>query len=89
MKAMNMDKELYASLHEGSVGEVVRGYEEKAEAKGEAKGEAGSILRILDKRGIALTAEQRERILGCTDFETLNRWLDASLDATRAEEIFG
>ena len=89
MKAMNMDEELAASLREGSVGEVVRGFETKAEAKGKAEGEANSVLRIVDRRRIALTVEQRERILGCTDLDTLNRWLDASLDATSADEIFG
>jgi len=85
MKAMNMDKELKASLREGSVGEIVREFEHEAEARGEAK----SILRIAAKREIVMTDEERERILGCTDPETLNHWLDAVLDATSADEIFG
>jgi hypothetical protein len=88
MKAMEMDEELRASLHEGSVGEVVREFEAEAEAKGRAEGEAKGILRIVDRREIALTVEERERILACTDLETLNRWFDAALDATSAEEIF-
>ena len=62
----------------------IREYEDKAKAEGKAE----DILRILDKRGIALTTEQRERILGCTDLETLNGWFDAALDATSADEIF-
>jgi hypothetical protein len=84
MKAMEMDEELRASMHEGAVGEVVREFEDEARAENEAKG----VLRILGKRGIALTAEQRERILGCTDLETLNRWFDAALDVASADEIF-
>jgi hypothetical protein len=88
MKAMNMDEELAASLHEGSIGEVVREFEDKAKAEGKAEGNAEAVLRVVDKRGIALTAEQRERILGCADLEILNRWFDASLDATSADEIF-
>jgi hypothetical protein len=85
MKAMEMDEELRASMHEGAVGELVREFEDEARAENEAK----SILRIAAKRGIALTDEERERVLGCTDLETLNRWFDAALDATSADEIFG
>jgi hypothetical protein len=88
MKAMEMDDELRASMHEGAVGELVREFEDEAAVKAAIKAEAKSVLRILDKRGIALTAEQRDRILGCTDPETVNRWFDAALDATSADEIF-
>ena len=96
MKAMNVSEEMIASLHEGSVGEVVRDLEDKAKvegkvegkAEGKVEGKAENILRIVEKRGVELTAEQRASILGCTDLETLNRWFDASLDATTADEIF-
>jgi hypothetical protein len=85
MKVMKLDEELLAELHRGSLGDVVSELEAKAEAKGEAK----VIVRVLDKRGIELTEAQRERILGCVDLELLGRWLDASLDVTSADEIFG
>jgi len=85
MKAMEMDEEFIASLREGSVGEVVRGFEAEAKAEGKAE----DVLWIAVKRGIVLTAEQRERVLGCTDLETLNGWRDAAFDATSADEIFG
>ena len=85
MKTMNVDPELVEWVTSGAVGEIVDGLK----AKAEARGEASSILRILDKRGIELTDAQRERILGCIDLETLGRWLDASIDATTADEIFG
>jgi hypothetical protein len=89
MKTMNVDPELVEWVTSGAVGEIVDGLKAEAEAKGKAKGEASSILRILDKRGIELTDAQRERILGCIDLEMLGRWLDASIDATTADEIFG
>lgn len=85
MKTMNVDPELVEWVTSGAVGEIVDGLK----AKAEARGEASSILRILDKRGIELTDAQRERILGCIDLETLGRWLDASIDASTADEIFG
>jgi hypothetical protein len=89
MKVMKLDEELLAELHRGSLGDVVSELEAKAEAKGLAMGEAKVIVRVLDKRGIELTEAQRERILGCVDLELLGRWLDASLDVTSADEIFG
>ena len=88
MKAMNIDKDVAAWLREGSYGEVVAEFEAEAEAKGKAEGEAKSILRVLDRRGIALTDGQRGQILGCTDLETLGKWLDASLDVITGDEIF-
>lgn len=97
MQAMEMDPEFRASLREGAVGEFVREFEDEAriegraegKAEGRAEGEAKIILRIAAKREIVFTDEERERILGCTDLEILNGWLDAVLDATSAEEIFG
>ena len=87
-----MDEELRASLLEGSVGEVVREFAAEAYAKAYAeayaRGAAKSVLRVVDKRGVGLTAEQREHVLGCTDLETLTRWLDAAIDAKSADEIF-
>jgi len=78
------DENPYAWLLTGSVGEVVREFKDKAKAEGKAE----DVLWVADKRGIALTTQQGERILNCTDLETVNRWFDASIDATSAEEIF-
>ena len=39
-------------------------------AEGEAKGEAKSVLRILDRRGIATTQEVIDRITACADPDT-------------------
>jgi hypothetical protein len=60
----------------------------EGEAKGKTEGEAKAILRVLDKRGVTLTAEQRDRVLGCTDIATLEGWLDRALVATAAGELF-
>ncbi|MEV0662307.1 hypothetical protein ACIBI3_34890 [Actinomadura luteofluorescens] len=61
----------------------------KGEAKGEAGGRASSLLRNLKNRGIELSEEERERILGCTDTMRLDAWLDRSLTVQTAAEIFG
>jgi hypothetical protein len=58
-----------------------------AEAQGEARGVARSILKILEARGIAVSSEQREEILGCTDLERLDRWLLRAGVASSADEV--
>lgn len=57
-------------------------------AEGEAIGEARSILRILERRSLAISPEQRERILACADTATLEGWLDRALVAESTEELF-
>jgi hypothetical protein len=60
----------------------------EAKAEGKAQGVAAALLKILMRRGLALTAEQRRRITGCTDLAVLERWLDRSLSVSSAEELF-
>lgn len=75
--------------------EELRSYPELAkildrhEGRVSAKGEAKAVLRLLGNRAIALTDEQRELILNCTDQATLGRWLDAVYDVATADELFG
>jgi hypothetical protein len=57
-------------------------------AEGRAVGRAEDILRILDRRGIEVSEAVRERITSCTDLEVLGTWLDRSLTASNAEELF-
>ncbi|WP_067535617.1 hypothetical protein [Nocardia crassostreae] len=62
----------------------------RAEGKAEGKVEAlaGSVLRILDRRGIAVDEAVRARVTGCSDFDQLTRWLDLALVVESAEQIF-
>ncbi|MFH9012792.1 hypothetical protein ACH4C6_15545, partial [Streptomyces sp. NPDC017943] len=64
--------------------------EGKADGKAEAKAEnqAELILRVLQKRGIPLTPDDRARITTCTDLDTLTRWFDRSLTAASAADLF-
>ncbi|MUL40619.1 hypothetical protein FZ103_05395 [Streptomonospora sp. PA3] len=69
-----------------------RKYEELGEAKGLAKGlaegKAESVLRILAKRGVAVSARARERIASCSDLDQLDAWLDRALVADSADDLF-
>ena len=60
----------------------------EGQAKGQAKGRAESLLTILVRRGLTLSATQRNRILGCTDLAMLKRWLDRSLSVSSVAELF-
>ncbi|TMU93880.1 hypothetical protein [Streptomyces sp. DASNCL29] len=56
--------------------------------KGKAEGEARGVLRVLEKRGIPTLAETRDRIINCTDLDTLDRWLDRAVTVSTADELF-
>jgi hypothetical protein len=59
----------------------------KREAAAEAKGIAEAILKILETRGIAMSAPQRQEVLGCRDLDQLDRWLRRAALASSADEI--
>jgi hypothetical protein len=60
----------------------------EGEKKGKAEGEAQALLRVLDRRGLSISAEQRERVLACADLATLEAWLDRAVTAESTEEVF-
>lgn len=60
----------------------------EGQAKGRGEGEAKALLRVLERRGIATSAEQRERVLACSDLATLETWLDRAAVAKTAQEVF-
>ncbi|MEU5366268.1 hypothetical protein ABZ354_22810 [Streptomyces sp. NPDC005925] len=60
----------------------------EGEARGEARGEAKGILRVLEVRGLPVPDDVRDRIIGCTDLDRVNTWLDRSVTVERAEDLF-
>jgi hypothetical protein len=56
-------------------------------AQGKAEGEARSVLRVLERRGLRVSPEQRERILACSDAAMLERWLDRAVTADTVEDV--
>ena len=60
--------------------------EGKAEALVEDR--ALMILRVLEKRGIAVHEDTRQRVTSCTDLDTLTAWFDRSLTVATAEGLF-
>jgi hypothetical protein len=54
--------------------------------EGILKGERLALRRVLAARGLTPTAEEDAKIGACTDFATLQRWLDQAAVATSAAE---
>lgn len=61
---------------------------EEIREEGRAVGRAEDILRLLDRRGIDVSADDRERIRTCDDLDDLSRWFDRAITATSTNEVF-
>ena len=55
--------------------------------EGEARGRARAILGVLQRRGIALSDAQVERIATCRDEATLARWWELAWSVESVEEL--
>jgi hypothetical protein len=85
---------LYSDLIESALSEAARkafqmlpeGYQFQSETMRKSK--ALDVLEVLDARGLAVTTEQRERIVECSDSETLKRWLRAAATVASVRELF-
>ena len=62
-------------------------FEEKY-LEGKTEDRASLILRVLEKHGIDVPDDIRERITSCSDLDTLTLWFDRSLTASTAEDLF-
>lgn len=68
--------------------ETVRKSIEKGRSEGRIAEKAADVLDVLDARGIALSPEQREQILGCTDLEALRQWLRRAATVATGDGLF-
>jgi predicted transposase YdaD len=57
-------------------------------AEGKAEGKAEYVLQVLRARGIDVPDAARERVLGCRDLATLDRWLVRAVTCQVAEDLF-
>jgi hypothetical protein len=61
---------------------------DEGEAKGEAKGKAEAVLKLLDRRGLAPSEDQRRKVTSCSDTAQLDVWFDRAITAATADEVF-
>ncbi|WP_437580599.1 hypothetical protein [Sorangium sp. So ce887] len=74
-------------IFERGISEGFRDGERKGFHDGELKGKRDVLLRLLARAGIALSDEQRDRILACEDGATLDRWAENVLGAKTAADV--
>lgn len=60
----------------------------RALAESELRGQRVALRRVATVRGLALTAEQEERIDACGDAAMLGQWIDRMVVAASAEAVF-
>jgi hypothetical protein len=60
----------------------------KHDAMGQARGHAKAVIGVLEARGLHVSDEQRERILGCKDLEQLAAWVRKAVTIASAHELF-
>ena len=51
------------------------------------QGKRDALFRLLERRAIGLTDEQRQEIESCTITTLLDRWFDQALTAGSADEL--
>jgi hypothetical protein len=90
--AADLWRELMAvdlSFFQSSVADELRD-EGRAQGKAEgvAQGKAEAIVFLLERRGIDLSEEDRERITFCDDLDVLGRWFERAITATSVAEVF-
>jgi len=56
--------------------------------RGRAAEKAAAVLDVLEARGLAVTAAQRERILGTKELETLTHWVRRAATVASADALF-
>jgi hypothetical protein len=68
--------------------DFIEGFVQQGLEKGKVKAKSEDVLKIIDARGIDVTAEQREPVSTCTDISQLDEWFDSALTAETAAAIF-
>jgi len=63
-------------------------FAKKHRAEGRAEGRAECVLAVLRARSLAVSPEQRERVLACSDLGVLGRWIEKAVVVASADELF-
>jgi hypothetical protein len=53
-----------------------------------AEGKAEDVITVLEERGLAVSGEERERIIGSADARQLDKWLRRAVTAAKASDLF-
>lgn len=61
---------------------------EKIRNEGRIQGRAEDVLRLLERRGLHVSEEDRERVTSCDDLDVLGRWFDQAVTAASTTEVW-
>lgn len=61
---------------------------EQGREEGRAQQAARAVLDVLEAREVVVNNELRDRILGTTDLETLQKWHRVAITAKSTEDLF-
>ncbi|WP_446223538.1 hypothetical protein ACTWPB_28475 [Nocardia sp. IBHARD005] len=92
-KLMSVDLSFFRSetsqrlREEGREKGLEKGLEQGRE-EGRDQGVADSILRVLARRGVTVSATAETRITSCHDRDQLADWLDRAIAATDVDDLF-
>lgn len=78
----------YQEYLDSPAGQLELRGEKRGEERGEKRGEIKALLKLLGLRGIAVPAETRARIEGCTDSDLIDRWFTRAATASDIDEVF-
>ncbi len=53
-----------------------------------AEGKAEDVLTVLEERGLAVSGEERDRIISSVDSYQLDKWLRRAVTADKASDLF-
>jgi uncharacterized protein YjiS (DUF1127 family) len=83
---MNLEQ-IYERWERKTLARGRREGEARGEAKGKAAGKAEAVLGVLDARGLAVTAAQREQVLACAREAQLDAWLRDAVTVPSARAL--
>jgi hypothetical protein len=84
-----MREELFGEEAARHVAKLAPQFRAEGEAAGKAHGKQDSVLKVLERRGLAVSAAQRAVVLACDDVATLDRWLVGAVDTASVRELLG
>lgn len=69
--------------------DLYRGAEAHGREEGLAEGQAELVLIVLEGRGVAVSADEREQILACRDLEKTREWGRRAATARTTADVLG
>ncbi|MFI6178486.1 hypothetical protein ACIA8R_23335 [Nonomuraea sp. NPDC051191] len=60
----------------------------EGEAVGLARGTAKALLSLLERRGVVVPDDVRERVVSCTDLAVIETWIGRAVHATSLSDVF-